>query len=782
MKTINILLILLLFRPFLFAQASIPKREFRGVWLTTVLNLDWPKSKDSNTQKQELVSTLDAVRQAGINVVIFQVRPECDAFYNSKYEPWSYYLTGMQGKSPSPYYDPLAFAITEAHKRGMELHAWFNPYRAVREIGAYPISSNHVSVQHPDWIITKGDFKSLDPGLPEVRDYVTRVIMDVVENYDVDGIHFDDYFYPEGMTAADDQATFDAYPNGFNDRGDWRRNNVNLLVAQVYNGIQERKPWIKFGISPAGIWKSGVPEGIVGRSAYSAIYCDALAWLKAKTVDYINPQCYWEFGGGQDYGKLINWWKSQANGRQVFSGNAAYRLNSSFSADELPRQLRFNRNEAQIDGCVLFRVQNGVLDNPQGFLDSLQKNLFRYPALLPPISWRDSTAPNPVQNLQYATVEAWGRAGLNWQRPTTAADGDSASRYVVYRFDHDAFGADELKNPKNILSVEGKRFTIPPEPQDQGPYYFVVTALDRNWNESAVSNILKVDAPQSPFLSAPLNGAPNQRDTVQIRWHTQEWVSSFRLQVAKDIMFTEPIFLDTPVLDTLYTLSGLNGQTTYYWRVSARNAGGTGLFASAFSFQTGFPSKPLLASPAHKATNISLNPVLSWHPQLSAQSYRVQLAVSNDFLPEKIVLDSSGVKDTLLTVGPLRGKKYHYWRVKAVNKYGRSPWSVSFRFKTLDPTAVASAGTMPLGYRLGQNYPNPFNPLTVIPFTLAEAGRVSVRIYDIRGRMVKRLLDEERNPGQYELRFNARDLSSGIYIYELRSKNFVSRKKMMLVR
>ena len=288
----------------LLSQAP-PKREFRGAWLATVANLDWPVRGDTpQNQKNQLISLFDGMSAAGINAVIFQVRPECDALYASPYEPWSYALTGSQGSAPSPFYDPLQFAVDEAHRRGMELHAWFNPYRAERSVDSYALAGNHVVVQHADWILTfaasgtTAPLKILNPGIPEVREFVARVVADIVRRYDVDGIHADDYFYPyppQAITNQDD-ATFAAYPRGFTNRGDWRRDNVNLLMKLVRDSIAAIKPWVKFGMSPFGIWKNGVPPGITGLDAYSVIYGDAIAWLHDRSVDYLTPQLYWRIG------------------------------------------------------------------------------------------------------------------------------------------------------------------------------------------------------------------------------------------------------------------------------------------------------------------------------------------------------------------------------------------------------------------------------------------------------------------------------------------------------
>ena len=238
-KNAAIILIIIVLFTFNYSQSNNPKREFRGAWIATVLNLDWPSSPYLTTeqQKKQLLDILDGLQEAGINAVVFQIRSECDAMYQSSIEPWSYWLTGQQGKAPNPFYDPLKFAVEEAHKRGMELHAWMNPYRAVRSAGNYTNSTNHVSQQHPEWILQFGNLKILDPGLPQVRNYVTSIIIDLVSRYDVDGIHFDDYFYQQGITT-EDANTFQNYSRGFTNLGDWRRDNVNLLVKQIYDSIQ----------------------------------------------------------------------------------------------------------------------------------------------------------------------------------------------------------------------------------------------------------------------------------------------------------------------------------------------------------------------------------------------------------------------------------------------------------------------------------------------------------------------------------------------------------------
>ena len=517
----------------LLSQSIPPKREFRAAWLATVVNLDWPSSRTLSTadQKLELTKLLDSLNLYGVNTVIFQVRTECDALYSSTIEPWSYWLTNSQGTPPSPFYDPLQFAIDEAHKRGMELHAWFNPYRADRSVGSYPKASSHVTNLHPDWVIQISTFKFLNPGLPTVRNYVSSVIHDVVSRYDIDGVHFDDYFYPypPNQITNQDSLTFIQYPNGFTNLGDWRRNNVNILIKQVNDTIQSTKPWVKFGISPFGIWKNGVPAGISGLDAYSDIYCDAMAWLKNKSIDYLTPQLYWKFGGGQDYAKLQPWWADSVAKYNLhyYPGHALYRVNpndGNWSASEIPNQIRFDRSNAKVQGGVFFRTKSFTA-NYKGVTDTLKNDLYRYKALHPIMCWKDTISPNPPKYLRYETL-AGNQIKLIWDLPETATDSDSASRYVIYRFNSSIIQPSDLNNSANIISIEGSRQSTPPiPPNPTGTYYYVVTSLDRNYNESSISNILVVN-PLMPvsvlnitlLIEGLFNGTSTISDTVTIQF------------------------------------------------------------------------------------------------------------------------------------------------------------------------------------------------------------------------------------------------------------------------
>ncbi len=474
------------------AQYIYPKRELRGAWIATVANIDWPlsNSETSGRQISELVNIFDKLASAGINTVYFQVRTECDALYKSKYEPWSYWLTGKQGAAPNPFYDPLAFAISEAHSHGMELHAWFNPYRAVKTVGEYAIAKNHVTVLHPDWILDFKTYKMLNPGIPAVRHYIAKIIADVVRRYDVDGIHFDDYFYPYAPHITNqDEATFKKYNDGIKDINDWRRHNINEMVAEVYDTIQAINPRVKFGISPFGIVLNKY-AGTNGFESYKKIYCDPLTWLDDKTVDYVLPQLYWSIGNkAADFAKLLPWWAMVVKGRQLFAGCFSTEMagpNYKGSPSELEDQIRLSRQILNVGGVVFFSAKS-IVYNYSHFADSL-KLYFKYPSLIPVMKWKDSIPPNPPAGLK-AERDSAG-VTLTWNRPPHASDGDTAYKFVVYRFSPSE--QVDLNDATHIIKItcNAKDSYIDSTAVGRNiDYTYVVTALDRMNNESKGASV-----------------------------------------------------------------------------------------------------------------------------------------------------------------------------------------------------------------------------------------------------------------------------------------------------
>lgn len=506
-NTIYSLLFLMAITPFLsLAQSTskiAPKREFRGVWVATVANIDWPSKPglSMDQQKQELIGLLEMHKANGMNAIMLQVRPSADAFYAKSREPWSQWLTGRQGVPPGPDYDPLAFAIKEAHQRGMELHAWFNPYRATTSPGTV-VAEEHMTRKRPEWFFTYGGKKQFDPGIPAVRDYIIQVILDVVKGYDVDGIHFDDYFYPYKIAGQkiNDEATFNKYPNGFTDINDWRRNNVDLLIEQLDDSIHYHKKYVKFGVSPFGIWKNDNEDSLGsatrGLSNYHELFADSRKWVKEGWVDYINPQIYFSFTRKvAPFATLVDWWSNNTFGRHLYIGQGAYLVNQKMEAAwrlpaQVPDQIRYLRQNNRVQGSVFFSSKSfSTVARAVG--DSLRNNLYKYPALPPQMPWLDEVVPNAPQEF---TAEAkHDGIHLKWEKPTLASDGETASGYVIYRF-NEGMKVDVL-DARNILKISFENYTsfIDTTVEKGKRYTYLVTALDRLKNESDPTNPVGIE-------------------------------------------------------------------------------------------------------------------------------------------------------------------------------------------------------------------------------------------------------------------------------------------------
>lgn len=383
-----------------FGLAQNTVYEFRGVWMATVDNIDWPPRGEVNvdSQKTDFIRQLDLHKANGMNAVMVQMRPASDAFYPSPYEPWSQWLTGRQGQPPAPFYDPLQFTITEAHKRGFEYHAWCNPYRANFSVGKASIAVAHITKLHPEWFLQYGSTLYFDPGNKEGQQWVVEVIRDMVSRYDVDAIHMDDYFYPYRIAGKEfpDTASYRKYGNGRN-KEDWRRSNVDSIILHLSKAIKKEKPWVKFGISPFGVWrnKSKDPEGSptqAGQTNYDDLYADILLWAKQGWIDYITPQLYWEMGHPKvAFETLVNWWSKHAYGRHLYIGQGIYRAFEKSSVawhekTQLPRQIQLLRKYPTVQGSVFFSSKT-FAGNPNGWNDSLRNHYYRQPALIPPMPW-----------------------------------------------------------------------------------------------------------------------------------------------------------------------------------------------------------------------------------------------------------------------------------------------------------------------------------------------------------------------------------------------------------
>ena len=495
-KHIFLLFVSLFLTSFIFAQHQ--KREMRAVWIATLANIDWPSQRNltPKAQREEMRTMLDGLAKNNINTIILQIRPTSDAFYPSSIEPWSNWLTGKQGVKPNPFYDPLQFVIEEAHNRCMEVHVWLNPYRMTNSDNLNILNKNHLYFKNKDLFVKYGEKYYFDPGLDETREFLNRVVEDVVERYDIDAIHFDDYFYPYrvGNEEFPDELTFRKNPRGFSllQKNDWRRNNVNLVISELQQTIKNIKPWVELGISPFGVWRNDNvdPMGSATRAGvqnYDDLYADILKWLREGTIDYVAPQLYWEIGKKvADYEILAKWWCDNSFGKNLYIGLYASQLGSNDAApawrngNELCRQLKLNKKFQQIDGAIFFSARP-FLKNKQNLNDSLQRNYYKYPALTP-IN-RNIQGENPAQPQNVKILRDGKDAYLMWDE-INEEGGCRTAYYVVYAFKGKKVG--DLNDPANILLKTTENCVDLREFQHKfiGNYTFVVTTVNRFKHES----------------------------------------------------------------------------------------------------------------------------------------------------------------------------------------------------------------------------------------------------------------------------------------------------------
>ncbi|NLY17578.1 MAG: family 10 glycosylhydrolase [Clostridiaceae bacterium] len=501
------------YKQYIPKEMPVTTRHLRGLWISTVLNLDWPSAetrdlKDNEARieksKEELIFILDKAVEMNMNAVFFQVSPEGDALYQSELVPWSRYLTGTFGKNPG--FDPLAFAIEEAHKRNLELHAWFNPYRVSMYTNSQTRQSLNIEKsvykEHPDWIRAAMSRYVVDPGIPEARKWVISRVMEVVRNYDIDGIHFDDYFYYERTIGElKDQSTYKKYnQDEFDNIEDWRRNNTYLLVKELSKEINSAKSWVKFGISPGGVWankKDGYPEGSNTKSPYTNYdinFADTKKWVEEELIDYIAPQIYFSFANSSaSYGELASWWAGIVKNRNVhlYIGQAFYKINDDsdlyFKGNnvlkEFPSQLIFNAAQPYIMGSILFRAKNLTDSQKQPIVSLIKNELWQTKALVPVMEWKGGA---PPRKPEVGTIEAYDDGvKITWHNndPNTVY-------YAIYRFDKNTENYAESNTfTKNLIATVRKEtgkttifYDDAIKTPDQAQY--IVTALDRLHHES----------------------------------------------------------------------------------------------------------------------------------------------------------------------------------------------------------------------------------------------------------------------------------------------------------
>lgn len=493
-RSLSLLLLLFIFSAHtILAQNIAPKRELRAAWIATVANIDWPSKPGlpALQQQQEFIRRLDQLQAIGCNTVIVQIRPASDALYASTLEPWCRYLTGRQGQPPFPYYDPLNFMVAETHKRQMEFHAWFNPFRALTDSKKNPNPASHVSRTHPDWLVTYGDKAYLNPGMPEVREYVINVISDVVKRYDIDAVHLDDYFYPYRIAGKEfgDAAAYQRYGQNFPSKDDWRRNNVNLFISLLNTNIKHLKPWMKLGISPFGVWRNAAkdPEGSAtraGQTNYDDLYADVVLWMKKGWIDYLMPQLYWEHQHrAAAFEVLLPWWESHSYGRHIYYGLGVYRMVGGTGVwagtRELLWQIKDIRKSTAAPGFSFYSAS--CFDRiPGAILDSLHARYTGTIAFPPQMKWLDTTAPAAPVVTAVATREGpW----IRWQHSNPKKE---IVRYAVYRFVNNE--TINLERADKIIALTGENEYVDNEGRKYDKCTYIVTALDRLWNESRMSN------------------------------------------------------------------------------------------------------------------------------------------------------------------------------------------------------------------------------------------------------------------------------------------------------
>lgn len=482
-----------------FAQEIPLKREMRGVWIATVKNIDWP-SKDTlsvDQQQNELLDLIETHHSQGINAIFFQVRPATDAFYKSDLEPWSEWLCGIQGTCPNPTYDPLETMLQLCHSKGIEFHAWFNPYRALFENKNTKATPLHITRLKPEWFINYAGKKLFNPGIPEVREYIVKVILDVVKRYDIDGVHLDDYFYPYPVKGIklDDEDEFVNYASLGSNKEDWRRDNINRLIKMLNDSIHYYKPNVKFGVSPFGIWKNKKDDvdgsETNGLSTFSAQFADSRKWIKEGWVDYLSPQIYFPFNHKlAPYEEVVKWWGKNTFDRHIYVGHGVYRIvekNDGWSGDtQMSDQIRFGRTTAGIKGSV-FYSSNWLLRNVKGIGDSLRAVFYPYRALPPSMPWLKKDHIPAPKNLKIKRIHNSEDVLLTWEDGGRIIDKSSVAGYVVYRFDSEEIIG--LNNPKKIIHLtynSNQRFFKDKVAKGYS-YLYVVTALDKAKNESSSS-------------------------------------------------------------------------------------------------------------------------------------------------------------------------------------------------------------------------------------------------------------------------------------------------------
>lgn len=669
-----------------------PKREFRAAWLTTVWAIDWPTTWGQSTasasakQQDELRAIVDSLAAANMNAVFFQVRGFSDAMYYSKYEPWSQYLTGTRGQAPS--YDPLQTLIEYAHYKGIEVHAWMNPYRYATSDATYGKGANDYATTHPDWLVNCGGITILNPCLPAVRERIAAVVADVVRNYDVDGIIFDDYFYQSGYQNSYDEAYYVASGTSLS-RADWRREQVNTMVEQVRDSIKALKPYVSFGIGPAGV------AGVANTSAsvygvepcpvgsdwqYNGIYSDPLAWYDRKLIDYMAPQCYWTIGSGNDYARLSEWWSKMAChfGRHLYvsedlSGlikDATPASGSKFHAVEIANQMQLNRDYDRLDapGCAWYSLKTGL--QTEGYIRYIRNHANQHPALVPQKLWHHTEECVYVSNI--------ARSGnlLTWTAPAPNL------RYAVYAIPAAEVGMHgAVGSSRNLLGTTYEaNFPLPADVDG----ILAVSVLDRYgneypartmdntlWGKSVAAELAYPLAESQPLLPCYFS------------WHPAANADSYFFQLSKSADFST-IDYEYETTDTTFFVGKvywLQSETPYYWRVRTRSINCVDTYSAVQSFSGSFFQ---IQSPIEGERDCSMTPTFVCDSVATPEAeYEFEVASARSFGKGTIIFTGTSAQPRL-TVPDSTLQASAYYFVRATVRFnGVSAQSDIVMFRTL---------------------------------------------------------------------------------------------------
>ncbi len=751
----------------------------------------------------------DRLAAANINVVYFQVRPFADAFYRSAYEPWSHLLgSSLASRGVFPGYDPLALAIDEAHKRGMELHVWLNPYRFESTSGEFAGRPGNYAQTHPHLIINYNNRTYFDPGHPETTRLIKNIVADIVHNYDIDGVIFDDYFYPSNMPSSFDQHTFNSFGNEafirrYYDgplfttltRGDFRRASVNNMIREVNDTIKSINPALMFGVSPAGIYTTNnlvaqyygtiLPAGITGNNNWATINCDPLAWLKEGSIDYISPQLYWPIGGSQDFIILTQWWGQQARryGRHHYPSLGSYRLYGTKSNDEfvsmqseipannesqqteplfeknnwavteIGNQITANRNSPNnTANGVIFYNTNSLLNTSKNLAGFLRGDLFAQKTIFPILAWLPAPALQKPQIIDIGSIA--GDASVAIINTNSNAD-----RFLLFGLNEPPAAKNTLPVPEFLQVAFGTDFSK----ILHGNYsYLALTEYARNKTIGEMSGFVNFNKIDSPVISHH-NGAIVCEGN-DIRWNDMQGIGQYRLLLFDGMSTASGLLFETTTTNQPYfTINSqwVEGQRTYFYRVKAID-GQTASYSLTDHFSTGFPSTPLVNHPAEGQQNTSFTTVAQWQHLPEATSYHLQVSLNVGFEPNSLILDRQGIVQNISNITLASGNTVHYLRVAGLNACGRGQWSPVVQFRTTSGVFVEDAPPISL-----KAYPNPANNRFFLPYH-QNPGKRTISLFNASG---QKIWQHERDDDTLLDEFEMAGLPAGFYTGIVRTKN-----------